>query len=52
MIRFNKFLILEIIFHLIDLYDNKSHEKKLYEVISFKKNTSQAHVTKIAKIDN
>jgi hypothetical protein len=27
-------------------------KKKLYEVISFKKNTSQAHVTKIAKIDN
>ena len=27
-------------------------KKKLYEVISFLKNTSQAHVTKIAKIDN
>ena len=41
-IRFNKFFISNIIFYLIDLYDNNAHVIFLYEIFYIQKNMSDS----------
>jgi len=41
-IRFNKFFISNIIFYLIDLYDNNAHMIFLYEIFYIQKNMSDS----------